>query len=614
MSAIYGMACMEGQMVDPEQLKKMGSALAHRGRDGHGCWSNKMVGLGRHCVWTTPESCIEPPVIHSSDGRFSLVADCRIDNRKELAPILGIKRSSARTDGEFILEAWRKWGRNCPRHLLGDFAFALWDNHTATLFCVTDPLGIRPLHYAVDKEKRFLFSTEIRNLHEGGCDKNLNYRSLWSCVYYPQALGRESNTFFEGIEGLLPGHLLTFQGGLLNRLRYWSFRENRQRWQFRGSDECLEAIRDQLSKAVHARLRSQFPVATSLSGGLDSSAILAAANRSSGNQSEIIAFAAILPRQLQGKLEDEKDYVDLFKKDDAVKVHYVEDPVDGPFDHLESVTLTSPRITSRHFLYHSIAMAAEDAGARVLLEGIGGELGITTHGKGIFPELFLTGKWQKLARELLAKSKVENQSLVALVRNHLLRPLLPPLFMRLAGGSLLRHDIERFKDHSIINTDWLGAIAPIDRARVNENIETMSRVPVWHRRHELASLEMFFRPRRDELYKGYEKITHSFPLADRRLLEICLEAPLDAKHNDGYARYPVRGAMNGLLPEKIRWRTDKQPFSPDYHVRFNRQRASVLEVNVCCDLGMYNVCMYIGVGGLGLKGFLQVQISCQIFV
>src|SRR5262245_5040761 len=149
MSAIVGIYHLDGRPVARTDLERMVTILAHRGPDGAGMWYEGAIGLGHRMLWTTPESLGEKPPLVSRSGDFVLSADARIDNRDELIGSLDFVAYGPRevTDSELILAAHEKWGEHCPKRLVGDFAFSIWDRPRQKLFCARDPVGVKPFYY-----------------------------------------------------------------------------------------------------------------------------------------------------------------------------------------------------------------------------------------------------------------------------------------------------------------------------------------------------------------------------------------------------------------------------------------------------------------------------------
>src|SRR5580704_5178731 len=137
MSGIAGIWELDGRPVDPASLEKMMQVIRYRGPDGSGSWTAGSITLGHQQLCTTPESLSERQPLLSQDGTLCLTADARVDNRMEVRTDLEAHGISLRTDtdAELILSAYEIWGENCPVHILGDFAFALWDGRRSQLFC-----------------------------------------------------------------------------------------------------------------------------------------------------------------------------------------------------------------------------------------------------------------------------------------------------------------------------------------------------------------------------------------------------------------------------------------------------------------------------------------------
>src|SRR5262245_22055975 len=131
MSGIAGVVRFDGMPIEPGLIEGMTSALSHRGPDGLSQWSDGPVGMGHCLLQTTPESLGETQPLLSSDGSLVLVMDGRVDNCEEVRAALMQKGAHLRTrsDAELVLHAYERWGRDCVRHIDGDFAVVIWDAH-----------------------------------------------------------------------------------------------------------------------------------------------------------------------------------------------------------------------------------------------------------------------------------------------------------------------------------------------------------------------------------------------------------------------------------------------------------------------------------------------------
>jgi asparagine synthase (glutamine-hydrolysing) len=150
MSGIVGIVNLDQAPVDPPLLQRLTDFLAFRGPDAQETWTDRHVGLGHTALWTTFESERERQP-SSLDGQVWITADARVDDRAGLIPQLesqGRTNLAEATDSELILHAYHAWGESCVEHLIGDFAFAIWDGRERHLFCARDHLGVKPFYYA----------------------------------------------------------------------------------------------------------------------------------------------------------------------------------------------------------------------------------------------------------------------------------------------------------------------------------------------------------------------------------------------------------------------------------------------------------------------------------
>ncbi|MGB5686284.1 MAG: hypothetical protein WBM35_10750, partial [Candidatus Electrothrix sp.] len=163
MSAICGRYNTSKKKSPPYHLQDMMSALDHYGYDGKGTWIDQYIALGHLATHISPESLTENQPIVFQD--YVITADARLDNRDELCNKLDVSSAAQFTisDEKLILQAYQKWGLDTPCHLLGDFAFALWDSKEKHLFCARDYPGVRPFYYHAGP-KHFTFASDIHGL------------------------------------------------------------------------------------------------------------------------------------------------------------------------------------------------------------------------------------------------------------------------------------------------------------------------------------------------------------------------------------------------------------------------------------------------------------------
>jgi asparagine synthase (glutamine-hydrolysing) len=277
-SGIVGIVNLDGAPVDRDLLSAMTRYMDFRGPDGEKTWCERSTGFGHTLLRIGPEAtCEEQPA--SLDGKYWIVADARIDGRAELIEKLRFKGgavSLADADHQLILYAYQVWGPACVEHLLGDFAFAIWDAETRRLFCARDHFGLKPFFYARVRNS-FLFSNTLDclRMHPEVSDK-LNDAAVGDFLLFDfnQDLG---TTTFRDILRLPPAHVLECDAEKLSVRRYWTLPESEPAY-FKRSQECLDQFRELLDAAVDDRMRSN-TACIALSGGLDSPTVAASARR-----------------------------------------------------------------------------------------------------------------------------------------------------------------------------------------------------------------------------------------------------------------------------------------------------------------------------------------------
>jgi asparagine synthase (glutamine-hydrolysing) len=225
MSGIAGIVLPPGCQVDQRLLERMAESMAYRGPDGHHTWIEGSIGFA-HALLQTDDTR-EDPQPATLDGEVWITADARVDGRADLVRALeaaGRTNAAESGDAQLILHAYHAWGDQCVEHLLGDFAFAIWDGRSRRLFCARDHFGVKPFYYA-HVQGGFVFSNTLNcvRLHPE-TDDTLNELSvadflLFGCHHDPTA------TTFSRIRRLAPAHALTHDGVMPTTRRYWTLPE-----------------------------------------------------------------------------------------------------------------------------------------------------------------------------------------------------------------------------------------------------------------------------------------------------------------------------------------------------------------------------------------------------
>jgi asparagine synthase (glutamine-hydrolysing) len=325
MSGFVGILNLDGAPVDCALLKRMTNFLAFRGPDAQEVWCGVSVGLGHALLQIPSETPLERQP-SQLDGRLWIIADARIDARKELIGKLKGRNQTAHTislsipDADLILHAYDVWGESCVEHLLGDFSFAIWDERNRRLFCARDPLGVK-LYYYSKIGSLLIFSNTLNCiLTHPGVSKKLNDLAIADFLLF-DANQNPSTTSFAEIQALAPAHSLTIEQSAISTRRFWEFSASAP-IHFSNEEECVEQFRELLDLAVADRVRGG-TVGVMMSGGLDSTAVAVSAQRTqiqSGTSNGVRAYTEVFDSLVPHK---ERHYATLAANALKIPIEYL---------------------------------------------------------------------------------------------------------------------------------------------------------------------------------------------------------------------------------------------------------------------------------------------------
>ena len=518
----------------------MTDVLAHRGPDDAGLFVDPPVVLGNRRLSILDLSSAGHQPMASEDGRFWITYNGEIYNYKELAQELRALRHRFRSSGdtEVLLRAFVEWGPDCLARLNGMFAFAVWDRRRQELFLARDRFGVKPLYYTV-AGGRFRFASEIKALL---IDPEVPRRPNDPRVIDFLARGladHTEETMFDGIDQLPPGaYMRVSPTEGIGRPERW--------YRLRPADldgqPTDEAVRELLTDAVSLRLRSDVPVGTFLSGGLDSSSVTALASRlrrgDGVDPPHSFTSRCRDPRIDEGRYaksvieltgsrnyESLPDEGDLLNELDVVLWH-----MDEPF-HAASV-----------YGHWKLMELARRVGTTVFLDGQGGDEAFAGYHFLLYPSVYFTlcrrGRVLEASRELAWRRRTNGVSLRRSA-SEILRVALP-------------HRVRARRHPSWINPEV--------------TIPPRTLPPRTLRGHQLFGLTASPLP----MYLHHEdRNSMSFslegrnPFLDYRIVELGLALDPRDLVQRGLSKWVVREAMRGILPPEIVDRPDKQGFATD---------------------------------------------------
>lgn len=607
MSGIAGLFRYDGAPVSRLDVSRMTDAIRHRGPDGCRTWHEGSTGLGHCALHTTPEARYEQLPRADPAGRSVLTADARIDNRDELMHLLDLRagRDCPVTDADIILAAYGRWGSACPEHLVGDFAFTIWDEAEQHLFCARDQMGIRPFYYAHIPGRCFAFGSEIKALLtvEGVTDR-LNERRI--AEHLLNRIEDDESTTYADVLRLPPAHwMLVSRDGLLRKQRYWSLNPEYD-VRFASDAEYVEGFLNVFTEAVRCRLRSPSPTGVLLSGGLDSSSVACVARdtlRESGEGS-LHTFTATFPGLPPEDLahSDERHYVEAIIAGGHVDAHPV--PVDAasPLTDIERILWHTDQPCYVRNIYLDVLLHREARrhGVRVLLDGLEGDDAVS-HGYAYLGEMAFNGRWREFAVEsaaLAGRTTLTTEALFdwmarpfirkeaergsvrsfwsstkaiqehlgiarrALVWEYLLKPYLASPY-RVAQRYLRHPSTLPARRNRLLTPALARQLQTSDPPAKRDTGTYAYSAKLSHGRAlEHPSVALFLEEGNHFAAAGGVETRH--PFYDPRVLAYCVALPPDQKLRNGWTRFILRESMRGILPESIRTRTDKASLSPNF--------------------------------------------------
>ncbi|HVG24674.1 MAG TPA: asparagine synthase-related protein [Thermoanaerobaculia bacterium] len=515
MSGIAGVVRLDGAPAHAESLAR---ALAYRGPDATTEWTSGSVALVHALLRTTPEDAGV-----YDDGDLVVVADARLD---------GVTTTHPAT----IAAAWRARGEACVEHFDGEFAFAVWDTRTRTLFCARDHFGVKPFVYAHLPGRLFAFASDTRTLLAlPEIPRTLDEQRIAAFLEF--RFESREQTFHSALRRLPGAHTLTLRDGRIALRQYWTIRDVKP-LRLRGGDAAYaEGYREHFLRAVRVRMRATDPreVGSMLSGGLDSSAIACVARdelRAAGAP-PLPVFSWIFSDAMEA---DEREFQEHVFAAGGMRPFVLDSRENhaGPWSDLDALLLDVPPFAPNHYLNVGMARTARGAGVRILLDGLAGDITVS-RGTARLVELFLRARIPSFARELRALARRSGTPASRLFLSIVAARVAPMPLLRLAESLRGRpYGGQRFR--SVREEQMWQLASPF----VAEGLELSDRLVAW---------------------LGVEG---RYPFLDRRLAEYCVSLPSDQKLADGYSRMVARRAMEGIVPDAVRWRAGKG--APALHI------------------------------------------------
>jgi asparagine synthase (glutamine-hydrolysing) len=583
MSAIAGIWDFGGRQHAAQYCARMLAAQSIYGWHGESRWADGAVALGRRLARLLPEDVYDTQPLEGRESPFVLVADLRLDNREDLAAELGIHavQAKAMCDAALLLAAFERWDDACCAHLVGDYAFALWDARAQRLVLARDIIGSRPLHYHRDAAF-FAFASMPKGLHAlADVPRAPDEERIAEFLALLPEYG--SGSFFQGIERVEPGHVISVTRAGIRVRRYWHWQ--RRKLALGNAADYVEALCHHLDQAVRSRLRGvDGQVAAHLSAGLDSSSVATTAARLlAPSGGKVIAFTAV-PRAgydlpvPERRIGDEGPLAAATAAMHTNIEHVlIRSDHRSPLDTLDRYFFLFERPVLN--LCNAVWLSAinDEVRARrltVLLEGVMGNMTISYDGSELLAELMRSGQWIRWARAVTAIMRGRQWRLRGAL-SATFAPWFPPLLWRFLSQLFQGQSFDILK-YTAINPDRLTELDLAARARAH-------------------GLDFTYRPWKDGVAMrlwvlgrvdvgNYNKgtlggwgIDVRDPTADRRLIEFCLSVPTDQFYQDGVPRALARAALaDRVAPEVLSQRRSGLQ-AVDWHEGLTIARPQIVE-------------------------------------
>ncbi len=547
--------------------------LAPRGPDGAATAAAGLAVLGHALLATTPEALVEPmPFRHAPTGCI-ITADVRLDNREDLLAELGLDgRARVIGDGEIIVHAYLKWGTDCPVHLLGDFAFALWDPRAQRLLCARDKVGMRQLIYYNDPATTFACATDAEALiHHAEVPCRINEARIADFIEQLEAIDHVS-TFFDGIVRLPPAHALVIEGGSLRQWRYWQLTAPGPVIHRASDAEYDAAFLEVFTEAVRARLRSPEPVGSMLSGGMDSGTVTAIA-------AQLLHEAGAPPLQTFSGIDTDPACPESACVRDSVahiahiapQLVWTSDADSFRDDVMRLTAGQSDPFDVYMVFIRAIYLAARRAGIRVMLDGVGGDTSLATG--------------NMVAYHL---RRGELRAAVNAITSAVRRLLAPEWLLRRRRTAWELREAARAAAQSMVNPELAARIDMPLRRRTNAKHVSVDEAcdQQTQARRMLHPFIIVARERYDRV-AGAIGIEPRDPFLDVRVLEFCLTLPPEQLHGKGWAKFIMRRAMAGRLPDSVRWKLGRDHVGLRFVEIFHGTGPKVLDDTISSSLARY---------------------------
>ncbi len=554
MCGIAGLLRLDGAEASPAVLAAMTELLRHRGPDDNGTWHDGPVGLAhtRLSILDTTAAGHQPMAY--GDGRYRIVFNGEVYNFIEVRDSLRGLGHTFRTesDTEVVLAAYAEWGEDCLYRFNGMWGLAIWDAAERRLFLARDRFGVKPLYYWFDG-KALAFSSELKGLLAvPEITVAFDPRAVATAVRFTMQAESTEPALIDGARRLLPGRALTVDlSGRMSVRRWWRTLDHLV--DIPPTEEGQVArFRELFADACAVRLRSDVPLATTLSGGLDSSSVHAMLARMHDERGDLQRVAAVKPTAFVGMVEDQEDETEAARRvvrDSGSEAVYTPLDTGDALSRIPDLVYASDEISYLFIGQWSNYRELRRGGFKVSLDGHGADE--LTAGYVEFPLPALAEEFLRV-RDLVRAASGMMAPLpdwISKIAQQLPEPLdrlnLESLYWRNEADAALTAE-----PYDLMTDSWRA-----DSAAMASGTNFQRRM--YYEFHEGRQPWILREFDRASMAHGIEVRS---PFLDWRLAVYAFSLPAEIKFKNGYAKYVLRQAMAGVLHDDIRLRRKKVGF------------------------------------------------------
>ena len=570
MCGITGIVSQNTSLISSQRLKLMADKISHRGPDGEGYWISPegTVGFGhrRLSIIDLSDAGHQPMhfspslSIEEANSHYTIIHNGEIYNYIELKKELMNKgyKFSSQTDTEVIAAAYDCYKEDCLQYFDGMFSFAIWDEKEKELFAARDRFGEKPFFFYYD-EKQFVFASEMKALWASGIERIPNLKLLFNylTIGYVDNPAIPEETFFENISKLPAASYLKYSltDNQCSIFNYWDIDVEKRNEKISDA-EAIEKFKNIFYQSVKRRLRSDVPVGTSLSGGLDSSSVVAAIINSQnsdlkGSSWQGTAFSAIFPGYEKDEYVYSKMVADKFRLN-----HFTIEPsantLPAEFEKLfyhQEEPFGSASIYAQFKLYE----LAKRENVKVLLDGQGADEILAGYHK------YFKWYWQELfrKRKLTASHELRAAKELGVTEKFGWKNRIAALFPEFASIFLEKHYLLNALKHEDLTKEFVqlqskeAYYAAPEMSGLNGTLYFNTRM------HGLEELLRY--ADRNSMAHGLEI---RLPFLNHELVEFVFSLPSHFKIRQGWTKWLLRKSMENEMPAEIVWRKDKIGYEP----------------------------------------------------